>query len=325
MSDPPVLIDAKYEERVRIKHLSMEPSLQGAKAHFEFETHHIEIELPTLSPKPRNPHAEAEADVWNANGELVNVSIYFILVAIVGLQFTLPAVASRQRRINASLYTVDEARDLDDKTAQLYFIGRRAVDYFLRVVRWKTGFSLIALDTRPDRATRYGGRLFNLSHGGAFYSSPIGRTTVLPKHHRLKATEWKHIVAALAAEIQPAIWSEFFMSAQQRIENGDLPAAILDLAIAAESVTRYTLDAQLPTDTPKWTRDAVGRINISTLTDKWPEHNLPAISKSPWFSTIRTLFQRRNDLMHRGDDQRVDISFCRDAASAVENLIAALS
>ncbi len=48
MSDPHVLIDAKYEERVRIKHLSMDPSLQGAKAQFEFEKHQIEIALPTL-------------------------------------------------------------------------------------------------------------------------------------------------------------------------------------------------------------------------------------------------------------------------------------
>ena len=48
MDDTRVLVNAKYEERVRIKHLSMEPSLQGAQAEFEFEKHRIEITLPKL-------------------------------------------------------------------------------------------------------------------------------------------------------------------------------------------------------------------------------------------------------------------------------------
>lgn len=315
MSDPPVPIDAKYEERIRIKHLSMEPSLQGAKAPFSFETHHIEIVLPILSPKPRDPHAEAEADVWNAKGELVNVSIYFISVAIVGLTFTLPAVASKHRRINASLYTVDETRDLDKKTAQLYFIGRRAVDYFLRVARWKTGFGLMALDTRPDQATLYGGRLFNLAHGGAFYSSPIGRTIVLPKHHRLKTSEWKEIAAALSAGTKPPIWNEFLMSAQRRIDMNDLRAGVIDLAIAAEAVIR-----QFPGVSMR-----VRESKMANLFAKWAALGFPRVSHLPWFKKVETLFKVRNKLMHSGDSTRVQISFCRDASSAVADLIAALT
>jgi hypothetical protein len=68
MADERIAIDAKYEERVRVKHLSMEPSLQGAKVQFIFETNRIEIALPTLPPEDKikrgDPRAEAEADVW---------------------------------------------------------------------------------------------------------------------------------------------------------------------------------------------------------------------------------------------------------------------
>ena len=319
MTDERVLIDAKYEERVRIKHLSMEPSLQGAKAQFEFEKHRIEIVLPTLPSKSNGKladlHAEAEADVWNVNGDLINVSIYFVSVAILGLQFALPALAARQRRINASLYTTDQTRDLDEKTAQLYFIGRRAVDYFLRVARWKTGFGLIALDTRPDRATLFGGRLFNLSHGGAFYSSPIDRTSVLPKHHRLKVPEWKDIEVALAAGTLPPMWNEFLMSAQRRIDMHDLMAGTIDLAIAAESVIR-----QFPSISMR-----ARRSTMSNLFANWIKLGFPAASHLAWFIKVKTLFDVRNKIMHRGNDQRVDISFCRDTASAVEDLITALS
>lgn len=318
MDDERILIDAKYEERVRIKHLSMEPSLQGAKAEFVFEKHHIEIVLPKLPPtsngKVAVPHVEAEADVWNAAGELINVSIYFVSVVIVGLQFELPAAAARHPRINASLYTTNETRDLDAKTAQLYFIGRRAVDYFLRVARWKSGFGLIALDTRSDRATRYGGRLFNLAHGGAFYSAPIGRIAILPKHHRLKAPEWKEIEAALSAGTQPPIWNDFFMSAQQRIDMNDFTAGTIDLAIAAESVIRQF---------PKLSMHARTK-TMSYLFTNWTKLGFPKSAHLPWFTKVRTLFDVRNKILHRGNDGRVDLSFCHDARSAVEQLFATL-
>ena len=173
MNDTRVLINAKYEEHVRIKHLSIDPSLQGAKAPFEFENHHVEIALPKLPSedkrKPHDPYVEAEADVWNKDGEILDVYVYVLSVAVLALQFELPVAAARCPHINASLFSNGEAAALDDKSDQLYFLGRRAIDYFLRVVRWKTGLGLIDMDTRPDRATVFGGRLFNLSHGGAFY------------------------------------------------------------------------------------------------------------------------------------------------------------
>ncbi len=328
MNHTHVLIDAKYEEHIRIKHLSIDPSLQGAKAQFEFEKHLIEISLPRLPSddkiKPGDPYAEAEADTWDLKGEIIDIYICFLSVAVLALQFELPLAAAMNPRINASLYTKDEIQVLDERSDQLYFRARRAMDYFIRVVRWKVGFALVALDTRPDNATLRGGRLFNLTGGGAFYSPRVGRFAVMPPRHRLTTQEWNEIGKILSAGTLPPIWTEYLMSAQQRIESGDMAAAILDLAIAAETIIRRSIDALLPSDTPEWTRDAIGRINISTFTDKWTEYGLPEISKAQWFPTIRLLLRRRNALMHRGDNDGIGVKFCRDAVSAVENLINAL-
>lgn len=319
MGDTHVLIDAKYEERVRIKHLSMDPALQGAKAQFEFEKHQIEIALPTLPSEDKrklgDPNAEAQAFVWDKNGNLVDIYISFLSVAALALQFELPAIAAHCRHINASLYTAKETKELDEKSDQLYFLARRAVDYFLRVARWKTAFGLIALDTRPDRATLRGGRLFNLSHGGAFYSPAVGRTVSVPKRHTLTVKEWNNIVATLTAGIYPPIWNEYLASAERRIDMNDLRAGIIDLAIAAKSVIR-----QFPGTSTRTRKD-----KMSTILANWTKFGFPPVSHLPWFAKVQSLFNARNEIMHRGDSQYAQISFCRDTAPAVENLITALS
>jgi hypothetical protein len=330
MEETHVRVKARYEERIRIKHLSMEPALQGATSQFSFHNHPIEIKLPQLPPNGKGGtdyrYLEAEADEWKAaTGEILNVHIYTVSLAILALEFDLPIAAADHRHINDSLYSEAERGALDEKSDQLYFLARRAIDYWLRVVRWKTGLGLIDTDTSPDSESLHGGRLFNDSHGGAFYSPRVQRTVVAPERHRLTPANWSEIALALSAGATPPIWNEYQMSAHRRIEHGDLVAATIDLAIAAESVIRRAVDAQLPADTPNWTRNTVARINMSTLIDKWPDYGLPAVSQLQWFSTVKRLIQVRNRIMHRWDDSRIQAEFCRDAARAVDELIAVLA
>jgi hypothetical protein len=313
-----VLVDAKYEERIRIKHLSMEPSLQGAKVQFDIEHHRIEITLPMLpleeKGKPGDRYAEAEADVWNNNGEIINVHIYFLSVAVLGLQFDLPVAAAQLPHRNVSLYTSEETAALDKRCSELNSLGRRAIDFFLRVARWKTKFGLMDLDTRPDNATFFGGRLFNESHGGAF--APLTNVVTLPKRHRLKPSEWKDIEETLAAGMQPPVWNEFLASAQRRIDMNDLRAGTIDLAISAESIIR-----QFPGLSMRMRK----RARISELLKDWTKLGFPAVSHLPWFAKLGALFKVRNNIMHDGDGQAIQISFCRDSVISVEHLIATLA
>lgn len=318
MNNSRVQVHAKYEERIRIKHLSMEPSLQGAKVQFDFEQHRIEITLPRLPLEEKRKlgdlYAEAEADVWNNNGEIINVHIYFLSVAVLGLQFDLPVAAAQLPHRNVSLHTNEETAALDKRCSELNSLGRRVIDYFLRAARWKTNFGIIDLDTRPDNATFFGGRLFNEAHGGAF--APLTSVVTAPKRHRLKPTEWKNIEETLATGIQPPVWNEFFASAQRRIDMNDLRAGTIDLAISAESLIR-----QFPGLSMR-TRKGV---RISQLLRGWKKLGFPAVSHLPWFAKLDALFKVRNKIMHGGDDQAVQISFCRDAVMTVERLITTLA
>lgn len=233
MADTHVQINARYEDRIRIKHLSMEPSLQGSAVQFLFEGHQIEIKLPKIDPVAKDDrYLEAEADVWRAaTGEILNVHIYVISIAIHDLKFELPQAAADHPHINASLYNDAERRVMDKKSDQLYFLARRALDYWLRVVRWKTGLGLIDIDTSPKIESVYGGKLFNNAHGGSFYSPKIARTVTVPKRHRLNQAVWQEIEAAVSRGEIPPIWNEYHMNAYRRMEQGDLVAGVIDLAM----------------------------------------------------------------------------------------------
>jgi hypothetical protein len=303
----------------------MEPSLQGATMQFSLENHVIEIKLPELPPNGNigtdYGYLKAEIDGWNASKEILNVHIYAFSVAILGLEFALPIAAANHRHIDNTLYSETEQRALDDESDRLYFLSRRAIDYWLRVVRWKTGLGLIDIDRLPGSESLRGGRLLNEAHGGAFYSPRFQRTLSAPGRYRLTPADWNEIASAVSAGATPPIWNEYQMRAHRRIDNGDFVAATIDLAVAVESVIRRAVDAQLPADAANRSRKRVARINMSNLIDLWPAFGLPQLQS---LSMVRTLFEVRNKIMHRGKDSSAQREFCRDAAQAVDELIAKL-
>src|SRR5262245_41256942 len=214
MNSTHIEIDARYGDKIRVRHLAMDPDLQGKSVRFEFEGHKLEIRLPKLADDPErqshHEYVEAEADAWNKNGDILDVYIYAIPISIHGLKCTIPIAAADHVNINTSLFTDAERLELDKFTDELHFTCHRAVEYFLQLVRWKTGLAIVGVDYRPRDAS-YGGRLYNLAHGGAFYSPRVGRVVKAPRRHRLTQTEWSEISATLVAKTDPPIWNEYMM------------------------------------------------------------------------------------------------------------------
>jgi hypothetical protein len=287
MATKSIRVRAEYRETVPINNLSMEPSLQGQSVSFRFEGHSVEVTLPKLPEKKttNREFIEAEADVWNKAGEIINVHIYAVCVKVGRLTFSLPNSAANHRSINATLYNVGQTKRLDDRSDKLYLLSRGVLDYWLQVVRWKTGFGLLGIDTRAENANQFGGRLYNLTHGGAFYMPRIPRTIVVPRRYRLSQNIWQEIAKALTKGEAPPIWNEYLMSAQQRIEVADLKAGILDLAIAAESAIKQF--PHVPSTIRKKKR-------ISELLRDWNQLGFPALQHLPWFADLNLLVKVRN-------------------------------
>lgn len=326
--DSSVLLRAEYQQTVRIKHLSMEPSLQGESMEFRFEDHDVKVSLPNLSfvksQEGFNEFMEAEADCWDKNGEILRVCVYAIHVAILNLKFEIPATAAMVKGINATLIPEDERKHLDERTDALYFLARRALKYWLEVLRWKTGLALIDLDTRPRGPSLRGARLINMDHGGAFYSPRVTRTLTARKMYRLDLETWQAVFRSLKDGDEVPIWSIYLMSAHQRIEVGDYRTASIELAIAAKSVFLRFFDKAVLPHAPKWVYKKFEKPKMSELLGLWNLFGLPDKLQLTWFKTIVQLNDVRNGVMHRGDDQKANNKFCKCAASAVEHLITLL-
>jgi hypothetical protein len=263
-----VSVDARYDEWFPVTHLSMPPSLAGAEHQFTFEDALVTIKLPETPAEGEVPSEYSKAYVPRrraTTNEIIEVEIYAVLVSIDALSIDLPVAAAEYPAENATLYSADQARELDGRSDQFWQLARRILDYWLRVVRWRTGYALIDLATSLHDATLLGGRLINCATGKAFYSPRIQRTFVVPRTRCLTSDEWAAIGGDLVKNAFPPVWHEYLMSGRQRIEVGDLTAAVIDLAVAIEVAVRLQVDSKLPPATPRGICEAVARMNMTDV------------------------------------------------------------
>jgi hypothetical protein len=145
MSVDEVTVPARYEEWLRLSHLSMEPGLAGAEHAFVFDDREFVVRSPSLPSENSVPDRYATAFISirrTATNEPVQVEVYAVLVVISGLSFSLPPAAALSPHMNSSLYADEQRRELDSRSNELWFLVRRAIDYWLRVVRCHTGVAL---------------------------------------------------------------------------------------------------------------------------------------------------------------------------------------
>ncbi len=133
--------------------------------------------------------------------------------------------------------------------------------------------------------------------------------------------EWELAGGALEDGLEPPVWQEYVASAHREMSEGNGTTGILNLAIAAESVIRFTIEKQIPAGMPEGLVDAIQRINISNIIakkNKFEFHNLKDMKN------IKLLFEIRNKIMHHGKDNRVTEGIFLICASSVRNLIGQL-
>lgn len=263
-----VSVKARYDEWLRVANLSMPASLAGAEHQFRFEDTWVTIKLPETPADGEAPSEYSKAYISArraATNEIVQVEIYAVLVSIDALTFDLPVAAAEYPAMNSTLFNEDQAGELDGRSNQLWRLARRILDYWLHVVRWHTGYALIDLETSLRDATLHGGRLINCATGKAFYSPNAQRTVVVSATRRLTSDEWAAIGGDLVKHAFPPVWHEYLMSGRQRIEAGDLTAAVIDLAVAIEVAVGLRVDSKLPPATPRGTCKVVARMSMTEV------------------------------------------------------------
>ena len=68
----------------------------------------------------------------------------------------------------------------------------------------------------------------------------------MPGGGKVTEAAWEAAGRALAANTQPPVWVDFVIEAHRRLHVGDLRSAIVNGAIASETVIRAAFSATLP-------------------------------------------------------------------------------
>jgi hypothetical protein len=106
------------------------------------------------------------------------IEIGSIKLTIEDLQFSIPSAAAALPHQDCSVFTAEQKRDLGHQSDQLHFLAARAMDYWLRVIWWKTGFHQIYRHRGTVSWGFDGGGLINVAKGTEFYTPPISRLVV---------------------------------------------------------------------------------------------------------------------------------------------------
>ena len=318
-------VESEYRQRFSIEGFVSDGLIPGKIHNFNFEQFTVSVEIPPICKKSiferdRHPRFDEAAVpfMWDRDGSIMAVDISEIRIKLLELKISVPREVSETPHINAGLFSEEQRRVMDDYTDNLHIVTNRILHYWIRVMRWKAQSHLFEEYRGSPKRSPDGGALFNVHNQSRYYMPKISRTVSMGSNKVIEIGEFDEAGEALRIQLEPPIWSEYFSSSFREMRDGDGNAAILNLAIAAESLIRSHIEDRMPEGLPKGFADSIQRINISNILSATTKFGLPKLGE---LINLRLLFEMRNLVMHRGKDERIDRKIFGMCASSVRSLI----
>jgi hypothetical protein len=185
------------------------------------------------------------------------------------------------------------------------------LDAWKRTLRW-TAFApeidMSEIETTASQTVGLGFKVFRRSDD-ALFRAHGGRST---SHGGGKVTQdaWCSAGNALADGRLPPVWFDYLFDALRHRIVGDYRAAIIEAAVASETLVRTTLHAVVPPIANDVARRIIETANIQGLLARWSEltNISKAEAKKNGLSAVHALFNLRNEVMHSGLKERSALS-----------------
>ncbi len=305
MSNPNKSVPVGIWKRFETYGLQIVPSLAGMVHEFDHHGCRVKIQLPG---RPRQSDWDKESSKIRClhyrqrNGKKYPASYLVNSVDMTietGKFQKIPQNAIGS--VNHSLFNSPQLKSLDNFTERYEVIVDSAFERWLDVLRWKTGIHTICPYHENRQKSLWGPYLFDVSSNQNFYRPPFRITVTLLKSVSKK--NWSQVQGALVDNIDVPIWHIYMSEAHQKREIKDIRGFILNLAISIETMVRSLVNTYIVESAAPTFKNAVGRINISVMLDKWSKIN----SKNKrWkdlkkeIALVKRVFKERNDIVHRG-------------------------
>jgi hypothetical protein len=288
--------------------LEVAPSLAGAEHRFEFRGRTVSFRLPKR-PKVKDwqkKNASITCSSYRVRSTR-KVPVRYSIHGIDALLRTRKKRSIRQdafERVDVSLFSRRQRTSLDKICASQFQILTDAFDYWLEVLRWKSGLRMIGQYRVNRQRSAWGPYLADSDTGRLFYASTrlisVGRPATLSVRH------WKLAEKALLALRNVPVWQQYLSEAEQKLQTGDSRGAVLDAAIAVETSVRQLIATAVLRVPNASAEGLLNALPISRILDKWTQLGF---SSRRWREQdlqkdLKSLFEMRNAIMHRG--KRVD-------------------
>jgi hypothetical protein len=299
----------------------------GKSHEFEFAESRIIITLPNISEvgdvNSNQPKAVCQA--WRpVNGEYIpsNYDIYRVQIKVISN--AAPAIHPDMLNLNINQYDLidkEEQQVLDDLGDSNFNIAVAAYEYWLAVLRWKTGDHQIGREDTIGNAAGKTPRLYTVDTEKAVWASMV--VINFGASHKTTLEEWEASEVALKNNEKVPEHIILLQDAQENHQRLDYRRSLIDIAIACEIYLRFKVLSSMPEDLLPSLRVVIESMNINQYATKFFPEILDPDGKATYKSLIKelgSLFDVRNKIMHMHNNDRATSEQCVRFIELAKNL-----
>ncbi|MGF6265033.1 hypothetical protein OKW49_005961 [Paraburkholderia youngii] len=249
----------------------------------------------------------------------------FVFVADVCVQrgdgVALPAEVLERHPNAFDLISKDDQKTLNGLVVESSDIASNAFEYWLSIMRWKSGDYRIGRPGIPN-TTQWS---TYLRESGSLKRVWIGPHVIqVPASHAVTENDWETVQLALQTSTEVPIHIKFFDDAQEAFGRHEFRRSIIDLAIACEIFMRTMVLRRIPSDLDPDVRVMLEEANINQYVRKFFPNLLTEEGKKRFKGLandhLGSLFDARNKIMHMAEGTRATGENCFRFSRAAQTL-----
>jgi hypothetical protein len=301
----------------RCQRFAVLPALMGKSHEFEFAESRVIITLPNISEVGdiNSSQPKAVCQAWRpVNGENIpsNYDIYRVEIKVISN--AVPAIHPDMLNLNINQYGLideEEQQALDDLGNSNFSLAVAAYEYWLAVLRWKTGDHQIGREATVGNAVGQSPRLHTVDTEKAVWVSMA--VINFGASHKTTLKEWEACEVALQNNEKVPEHIILLQDGQENHQRLDYRRSLIDIAIACEIYLRFKVLSSMPESLLPSLRVAIESMNINQYATKFFPEILDTDGKAAYRKInkgLASLFDLRNKIMHMHNNERATSEQC---------------
>ncbi|MGD0331993.1 MAG: hypothetical protein ABSA90_01915 [Xanthobacteraceae bacterium] len=314
-------VEVNSFHRFSLDRLSVTPELLGATHRFTYEDKDIVLSIPKAD-KDSVPFDQRRVHCWKwkAEGNVpLEYSVYSIDLEIeLKKPLRIPEAVMQRPPNQFELIGDEEQKRLNSTVSDAAELAKKGFEYWLSVIRWKSGIGHIGEPQVRYASDQGGGAVLReRATGHRVWLQP--RIVLVIGNKPVSLAQWEATQKALSAGKAPPIWFGFLFDSEQRANNSDITGSILSLAIALEVNVRRVFSHGLEHTEPV-VLEVLDQANLRSLLNRIKKHSY---WNDDWkdatnLSAFNELMTCRDRIMHSAQTDDIDVKELRKMQAAVK-------